>query len=437
MLYTLLSQAIAGLSVPATLVFIARNLSPDEQGYYFTFGSVVALQVLVELGFTQCIVQFVAHEYGHLTLDGTGSVVGPKPNRDRLASIMQLAVRWYLVAATLILIALFLAGDWVFPEGEAGAMWKRPWYALCVATAVAIVVEPFWAVLEGLNQIRWVAKSRLIVNIAKILAICGSLEVGAGLMALALATTVSAIGGGVLIGTRWRRLLVSLIAARVARHDKVSWRSEIWPYQWRIALSWVSGYFIIPIVAPTVFRQMGAVPAGQFGMTWTIVQASATFGSTWMRTRLPSLGVLAGRGDWKELESQWRVSARRSMSFTAIAALAVVLVVIFFGATGSPISTRLASPGVVALLAGGVVLSQLVATHATYLRVQKSEPFTVVSVLAAATTVALTLTLTPRIGLYGPAVAFATASLFCVPVGLLILRAHARTDPMRVGLPPF
>ena len=58
--YFLLSRGLSISTALFTVFFIAKNLSPEEQGFYYTFGSIVALQVFFELGLTGIITQFVA-----------------------------------------------------------------------------------------------------------------------------------------------------------------------------------------------------------------------------------------------------------------------------------------------------------------------------------------------------------------------------------------
>ena len=53
-------------ATPLTLLFVIWYLSPKEQGYYFTFASLQALQVFFELGLTGVIMQFASHEMAKL-----------------------------------------------------------------------------------------------------------------------------------------------------------------------------------------------------------------------------------------------------------------------------------------------------------------------------------------------------------------------------------
>ena len=41
-----------------TIFFVTTALSPEQQGYYYTFYSLIALQVFAELGLNYAIVQF-------------------------------------------------------------------------------------------------------------------------------------------------------------------------------------------------------------------------------------------------------------------------------------------------------------------------------------------------------------------------------------------
>ena len=108
--YTLLGRGLQISTALFTVLFIARYLSPDEQGYYYTFGSIVAIQIVFELGLTQIITQFVAHEFSHLTLNDNYEIVGDEKYRSRLASLLRFCAKWYSVFALILLFALLSAG---------------------------------------------------------------------------------------------------------------------------------------------------------------------------------------------------------------------------------------------------------------------------------------------------------------------------------------
>lgn len=63
------ARVVQGVAGVGSMFFISAFLTGVEQGFYFTFGSILALQVFFELGLTGIMTQYVAHEVSHLKLD--------------------------------------------------------------------------------------------------------------------------------------------------------------------------------------------------------------------------------------------------------------------------------------------------------------------------------------------------------------------------------
>ena len=73
-------QAAGGI---ITALFIARFLTGVEQGFYYTFSSILAIQTFFELGMNGIITQYVAHEVSHLQWEGH-HLQGERMYRSRL-----------------------------------------------------------------------------------------------------------------------------------------------------------------------------------------------------------------------------------------------------------------------------------------------------------------------------------------------------------------
>src|SRR5438045_5292213 len=97
-----------------TVSLIARFLSSVEQGYYYTFGSLVALQIVFELGFSFVILQLASHERSRLCISHDYEITGDPIAHARLASVLQKSVRWYSVAAVLVAATLITSGSYFF-----------------------------------------------------------------------------------------------------------------------------------------------------------------------------------------------------------------------------------------------------------------------------------------------------------------------------------
>jgi hypothetical protein len=114
--FTVLARAWTRGSGLITIVLIARFLLPVEQGYYYTYASLIALQMVFELGFSQVVMQLASHERAHLSIGPDGSVAGGQTAHARLASVLQLSVRWYGVGSLLLGLALIPIGSYFFPH---------------------------------------------------------------------------------------------------------------------------------------------------------------------------------------------------------------------------------------------------------------------------------------------------------------------------------
>jgi hypothetical protein len=82
--------------------------------------------------------------------------------------------------------------------------------------------------------------------------------------------------------------------------------------QWRIALSWVSGYFIFQLFTPVLFAYQGAVVAGQMGMSLSIATALNTLALAWINTKAPMFGLLIARGEFAALDRLFFRSLRQA-----------------------------------------------------------------------------------------------------------------------------
>src|SRR6185369_3301792 len=102
--------------------------------------------------------------------------------------------------------------------------------------------------------------------------------------------------------TSYRRKLVGGLLSYSVKEHAIGWRREIWPFQWRIALSWLCGYFIFQIFTPVLFAFQGPVTAGQMGMSLTISSGIGSIAVAWMSTKAPVYGGLIARGEIGELD---------------------------------------------------------------------------------------------------------------------------------------
>lgn len=377
--YGVLTTVWGVVSGPVSLVLIATRFSPEVQGFYYTFGSVLALRVFAELGLGGVIARFASHEWAALSLDDQGRIVGRPEALSRLVSLGRIAFRWYLVASGGVAVGLGLAGYVFFAQSSyPGVNWVAPWFTLCILSSMNLYLVPAWSLLEGCNQVSRVYAFRLILGILSSLSVWAAILSGAGLWAAAIAAAVGIVWSGVFLGCRYRRFFKPFFSSMVG--PSISWRFEIWPMQWRIALSWLSGYFTSSIFTPVLFHYHGALAAGQMGMTWSLAATLGAIASTWSSTKAPRFGMLIARREYSELDRLLLRVATASITVLISGALAIWCMVYVIYTLGIPLSKRLLPPLPTGLFLAGVVMMNCLGPVAVYLRAHKKEPFVLVSI---------------------------------------------------------
>src|SRR5437899_373134 len=161
--FTVLARFWSSAAGLVTVALIARFLSPAEQGYYYTFGSLVALQIVFELGFSFVILQLASHERAKLSISLDHEISGDETAHARLASVVQKSVRWYSVAAVLMAATLLPAGLYFFSTHQsAGSIvhWQFPWCFAALMAALNFQLDPLLSFLEGCGYVPEVARLR-------------------------------------------------------------------------------------------------------------------------------------------------------------------------------------------------------------------------------------------------------------------------------------
>ncbi|MFY9852682.1 MAG: hypothetical protein WAK26_02240, partial [Terracidiphilus sp.] len=322
--FTSLARAVSIAGSTVTVLLIVRFLSPIEQGYYYTLLSLVALQMVFELGFSFVVQQLAAHECIHLQLHDA-SVSGDRVAHSRLASTLQLSVRWYTVAAVAMGLILAPLGEFFFARhGALGAThvtWRGPWLLSVGASMAGLWCQPFYSFLDGCGQVRAVAALRLRQALVGMSLSWIALLLHHGLYSPAMVLLGQITAGLFFLGTR-RRLLIGLLGHQV--HDaSIHWAREVWPFQWRIAVSCMCSYFTLQVFIPILFALRGPVEAGQMGMSLSITGYMTGLVLPWITTKATPFGRLIAARQFHVLDRLFLQTLGQALTvFTVIGMVA-------------------------------------------------------------------------------------------------------------------
>ena len=382
--FTVLARIWSSSAGLVTVLLIARFLTRAEQGYYYTFSSLVALQIVFELGFSFVILQMASHERAHLAISSNFEISGDPVAHRRLASVIQKSVRWYSAAALILAVFLVSAGSWFFSSHSQGAdtvSWLIPWYANAIAATVTFQLDPLLSFLEGCGFVANVARLRFWQAAIGSALAWSALVLHHGLFAPAMMILGTASTAGVWLFGK-RKLLLGLLRYDPGQ-DRIHWWKEVWPFQWRIAVSWLCGYFIYQIFNPVLFAYRGAVAAGQMGMSLSLANALQAVAISWLNTKAAPFGSLVAKRQYVELDHRFFRALRQSVSVFVAGSLVVMAGVVYLNARHLRFADRILSPACIAGLLLATATNVVVFGEALYLRAHKQEKFLLNSILGA------------------------------------------------------
>ncbi len=387
-LFGLLSKIWSFCSGPITVILIASSLTPQEQGYYYTFSTLLALQVFLQLGLGTVISQFASHEWSNLNLNDNCFIIGDNKSYTRLASISKLAFKWYFIIGILFFVFVSFFGYLFFLSStfSNSISWKLPWIALCLMEAFSICLVPFWSILEGCNQVNKLYKFRFYQGIITSITIWLFLLSGFSLWTTTFSAFVNVVTSLYFIQKNYKNFFTPLIKYKFLNSSNyINWKDEMFPMQWRIALSWISGYFIFSLFVPVLFKYSGSVTAGQMGMTWSLVVVLGSISASWLSPKAPIFGMLIAKKQFQELDRQFWKTTKIIFIVSTLIAIGIVSFVFFINYSPfsfiNKYSNRLLPPLPTAIFLLAQLIYIISTPFATYLRAHSKEPLMYFSIL--------------------------------------------------------
>jgi len=386
-LATVLFRSWGILAGAVTIILLPLFLSPMEQGFYYTFASVLALQVFFELGLNHVLTQLAGHSAAHLHRAADGSLQGELRWRRKVVSLLALSNKWNAIMASLFATAMLTGGIYFFAQRGTMSVnqWIGPWILLIIAAAFNLALSARLAICEGVGEVADVAMLRLRQSIVGYLILWVMLLSGQGLMSAVAVPLTSAVFTGCWL---WRHPRLKQLREEVAqtkRYDaeEFEWRRDIFPLQWRIALSWMSGYFVFSFITPVIFALQGPVEAGRLGLALAIFSAVSTVGMSWIAAKIPTFSGHVARQERTALNTLFDHQLRRSLVVTIVCSIGLVLAAYIAGQFSLKVVDRLPPLPSLLMLAVVTITNVVVFAMAAYMRAHKEEPLLLQSIVSA------------------------------------------------------
>lgn len=361
---------------PVTMLFITRFVTPEVQGFYYTFTSLMGFQAFFELGLHSVIANLASREWAVLSLSEGGEVTGCTENCSRLGAIWLFVAKWYFWVATCFSIAVGLLGWMFFSKSAEPVVWAAPWLILVVTNGLVLWTWAQTIFLEGCGQVYQVSRLRLIQGVIGSLLVWACLGTVGALWAIVVGALVRLFGDVWFLVAGYRRFFSSLWHASTG--ITLSWRTEILPLQWRVALRGAFGFLLTGLFIPVLFAYQGAAVAGRMGMTWTVLSALEQISFAWVGTRTPLMAMLVKQEDFRELDRVFFriVSVSLGVMAASTSGLCFVLWLLQFDwiPYGAKVAQRLLFWDEVGVFCIGLLAAHVLRSLTTYLLIHMKDP---------------------------------------------------------------
>lgn len=364
-------QIIAGL---VTLFVVPWALSSTEQGYYFTFASLLALQAFFELGLNYVVMQIAGHEAAKLVIGENGQIDGDPDSASRLMMLLSLCRCWYRIASPAFAVVILIVGLFFFQHNQTLPLesWVGAWLLLVVFTAVNLYLSPRLAILEGIGRVGEVARLRLYQSATGMLLMWIGFALGFGLWAVPVVTGVAALSTSI-----WLKYYCNLsvpVCAQGHSQAGISWQRDIFPMQSRMAMSWFFGWIIWNSFTPMLFMHQGAIEAGRIGLALSMFMSITTLGMSWVNAAVPNFLKYIALGERELLNHLFKKIFLTNACFVLVVSLTLLGCVAALKIGGFEFIERVASLPVLACLALVTVANSFISAAAVYMRAHKEEP---------------------------------------------------------------
>lgn len=419
-IFTSSSSVLNALGSVVSLFLVIKFMSIIEQGYYYTFGSLVAIQIFFELGLNAIITQYAAHENAYLNINNIQELEGPVFHKSRIASLLRFSVKWYSFFSCFLFLSLVVAGFIFFKKfnNNTNTSWAMPWIVLAAGTSLNLFISPIIAFLQGIGKIKEIAKYQFISQLIRFLIVWSGLYFGAGLFVLGIGSISYFLITTIIFSIKYFKLIVNIF--KITLTEKISYFKEIFPFQWKIAVSWISGYFIFQLFNPVLFATEGPQVAGQMGLTLAALNGILSLSLAWINTKVPLFSSLIAKKNYIDLDSSFKLALKQSLGINIFLLIILSLIIVsfrYFNITinGKCLSDRFLTFLPLSFMMIPIFLNQLVASWATYLRCHKKEPYLINSIIGGILCTLSTLILGKYYGVIGLTFGYMLINIFMLP----------------------
>ncbi len=388
-------RIIHALLAVVTLYFITQYLTPEQQGWYYTFLSFSALVYLFDFGLSMALVHTSAIEFSKLKWGLHGSIVGE--NHKIFEDFINIAFYKYIKIAFLYLLIILPFGILYFylSQSSQNIFWFIPWIIHSISAALSLLCFPFIYIIEGSGNIREIYKLKIFqISIGTILC-CLLIYLSYPLFAASMILLSLSLSTLLWLAI-FRKNNLTLVAQP---NSDYNWKDSISSFKNKVGLTFLGSYLFTQVYTPILFYYDEPSLAGKFGLSLAIANMIGIISSSWLTVSIPKMTKAVAENEFKMFKILFRESFFKSLAFLIFSLISVCSLYLFF--ENNHIISRLLEFKSFAGILAIIFLMHLINSIVIYLRCFKKEPLVNIHFACSIVTLLLGLFMIPLYSVNG------------------------------------
>jgi O-antigen/teichoic acid export membrane protein len=424
--YSVLYKALQILSQAITILILANLTTPEIQGLFYVFWSLIGLQIFVEMGLGGVIQSYASHIWTTLKITKDGQLSGEDEQLAEASDLFVLGKIWFVVGGTILVMILIPVGLSLLSVADMSSDHYYPqWICASILVGAIISLQVYWSVLEGFNQVEAYYRFRSAQAILGSAMLWLTIWLGYELWAIVVSLTIQLLAAIYFLIRRFGPVFGALFQIGKFKQPNGALAREIFPFQWRIAVSFISGYFCFTVQTPLAMYFFGEETAGQVGMTWQLTGIVSTMAGAFIVPMGPRLAMAVKNVNRDTVRHIFRLMHILSAAVAMLLAMGLLIGFLTVEYLGIDVLTKvkesLAGRDILLFFLLGQLCMVLMLPSSYYFRAHKDWPLTLLSLASAVCNVVISIILMKIYGIIGLAAGFALSQIFSIPLLFYIL----------------
>ena len=390
------------------LVFVASTVfSAPEQGHFYAFLSLAAAQYFFDLG-----VGFVlANIAGRNTPQDEHEKEYSNKELSNMQTVVRFALKWSAVSGSILILVLGAAGIILFSGQSAGGspLWVI-WLIYACFVGCSMCFHLFLRLFEGVGFVVEAALARSLQSFTNILVLYAFALAGTGIKSMVFAICVSLVVGISYFLFSSKKIRITF-RKQLSDHGHIVWRRDVFPFQSKVAVTWIATYFIFQGQIPILYSLAGPVQAGMFGLAVQVFQALNTSANIFLTYSVREWTQLSSQNKMSELNRSLIKVTALTLSIVIIGCSAILTLGWVLISYNFTIAERFPDLSLLITYSVAACFNQVFFALGYYFRARGEEPLWWISVITALTVLAVPLAMGSAFNIEAATISFALATI--------------------------